>query len=240
MPTRARTASGCVGDVEAVDRRVPLGRRDERGQQPDRRGLARAVRARAGRGPRRGSTSRSMSRIAHSVPETPAEAGRADHDGIGRGHPAQSDRAWHNRLVTRPWNLPEVTGIGRLPMHSVDHHERVPLDGRWRFQLLRSPDDERRPRVGRGGRPEPLDDGGHLGPPALHERPDAVRGPPAGRSRSSTRPASTSASSRSRRLLGRTAGRAPRRCGRERPDRRRSTARRSASARTRTSPRNST
>ncbi len=26
-------------------------------------------------------------------------------------------------------------------MHSVEHHERVPLDGRWRFQLLRSPDD---------------------------------------------------------------------------------------------------
>jgi hypothetical protein len=44
-------------------------------------------------------------------------------------------------LVTRPWTLPEVTGIGRLPMHSVDHHERLPLDGRWRFQLLRSPED---------------------------------------------------------------------------------------------------
>jgi len=44
-------------------------------------------------------------------------------------------------LVTRPWTLPEVTGIGRLPMHAVDHHERLSLDGRWRFQLLRSPDD---------------------------------------------------------------------------------------------------
>ena len=44
-------------------------------------------------------------------------------------------------LVTHPWTLPEVTGIGRLPMHSVDHHERIPLDGRWRFQLLRSPAD---------------------------------------------------------------------------------------------------
>ena len=44
--------------------------------------------------------------------------------------------------VTRPWTLPEVTGIGRLPMHSVEHHERVPLDGPWRFQLLRSPDDD--------------------------------------------------------------------------------------------------
>jgi len=26
-------------------------------------------------------------------------------------------------------------------MHSVEHHDRRPLDGRWRFQLLRSPDD---------------------------------------------------------------------------------------------------
>ena len=34
-----------------------------------------------------------------------------------------------------------MTGIGRLPMHSVDHHERLSLDGRWRFQLLRSPED---------------------------------------------------------------------------------------------------
>ncbi|MFL5672515.1 MAG: glycoside hydrolase family 2 TIM barrel-domain containing protein [Chloroflexota bacterium] len=45
-------------------------------------------------------------------------------------------------LVTRPWTLPEVTGIGRLPMHSVVHQERRELDGRWRFQLLRSPNDQ--------------------------------------------------------------------------------------------------
>jgi beta-galactosidase len=44
--------------------------------------------------------------------------------------------------VTGPWNLPEVTGIGRLPMHSVAHRDSLPLDGRWRFQLLRSPDAE--------------------------------------------------------------------------------------------------
>ncbi|MFL5674472.1 MAG: sugar-binding domain-containing protein, partial [Chloroflexota bacterium] len=43
--------------------------------------------------------------------------------------------------MTHPWTSPEVTGIGRLPMHSVDHHERLELDGRWRFQLLRSPED---------------------------------------------------------------------------------------------------
>ncbi len=44
--------------------------------------------------------------------------------------------------MTRPWTHPELTGIGRLPMHSVGHAERLPLDGRWRFQLLSSPDDE--------------------------------------------------------------------------------------------------
>ena len=44
--------------------------------------------------------------------------------------------------MTGPWNLPEVTGIGRLPMHSVAHRDSLPLDGRWRFQLLRSPDAE--------------------------------------------------------------------------------------------------
>jgi beta-galactosidase len=54
----------------------------------------------------------------------------------------------HNRPVTRPWNLPEVTGIGRLPMHSVDHMDRLPLDGRWRFQLLRNPDEAAGPHWG--------------------------------------------------------------------------------------------
>ncbi len=44
--------------------------------------------------------------------------------------------------MQRPWTLPELTGTGRLPMHSVPHPDRLSLDGRWRFQLLRSPDDE--------------------------------------------------------------------------------------------------
>ncbi|HEV8402152.1 MAG TPA: glycoside hydrolase family 2 TIM barrel-domain containing protein, partial [Candidatus Limnocylindrales bacterium] len=45
-------------------------------------------------------------------------------------------------MTTRPWTLPEVTGLGRLPMHSIPHPDRLALDGRWRFQLLASPDDE--------------------------------------------------------------------------------------------------
>jgi hypothetical protein len=38
------------------------------------------------------------------------------------------------------WETPELTGIGRVPMHSVSHPDRVDLDGRWRFQLLPAPD----------------------------------------------------------------------------------------------------
>lgn len=40
----------------------------------------------------------------------------------------------------RPWTDPELTGLGRLPMHSVPHLDRLELDGRWRFQLLPRPD----------------------------------------------------------------------------------------------------
>jgi len=38
-----------------------------------------------------------------------------------------------------PWEAPELTSVGRLPMHSVPHDNRVVLDGRWRFQLLPRP-----------------------------------------------------------------------------------------------------
>jgi beta-galactosidase len=41
--------------------------------------------------------------------------------------------------VTHPWMTPELTSLGRLPMHSLTHPDRFSLDGRWRFQLLRSP-----------------------------------------------------------------------------------------------------
>jgi beta-galactosidase len=39
-----------------------------------------------------------------------------------------------------PWGSPELTGVGRVPMHSVPHGDRVTLDGRWRFQLLPAPE----------------------------------------------------------------------------------------------------
>ncbi|MEW2401308.1 glycoside hydrolase family 2 TIM barrel-domain containing protein [Streptomyces sp. NPDC046862] len=43
----------------------------------------------------------------------------------------------------RPWESPEVTSWGRMPMCAVDRREgAVALDGRWRFQLLPSPDAE--------------------------------------------------------------------------------------------------
>jgi len=44
-----------------------------------------------------------------------------------------------------PWESPELTGVGRVPMHSVPHADRVALDGRWRFQLLPAPDVEPAP-----------------------------------------------------------------------------------------------
>jgi beta-galactosidase len=39
-----------------------------------------------------------------------------------------------------PWIAPELVQLGRLPMHSLDHSDRLELDGRWRFQLLPRPD----------------------------------------------------------------------------------------------------
>jgi beta-galactosidase len=42
----------------------------------------------------------------------------------------------------RPWVAPELTALGRLPMHGVRHDDRLELDGPWRFQLLPRADDE--------------------------------------------------------------------------------------------------
>ena len=41
-----------------------------------------------------------------------------------------------------PWTDPELTSLHRLPMHAVPHPDRLPLDGRWRFQLLDRADGE--------------------------------------------------------------------------------------------------
>ncbi|MGW7255549.1 glycoside hydrolase family 2 TIM barrel-domain containing protein [Streptomyces sp. NPDC054834] len=44
-------------------------------------------------------------------------------------------------IALRPWEAPEVTSWGRLPMHAVDRRAgAVSLDGDWRFQLLPAPD----------------------------------------------------------------------------------------------------
>ncbi|QNP69149.1 DUF4981 domain-containing protein [Streptomyces roseirectus] len=44
-------------------------------------------------------------------------------------------------LQLRPWESPEVTSWGRMPMSAVDRRAHaVPLDGEWRFQLLPTPD----------------------------------------------------------------------------------------------------
>jgi len=45
-------------------------------------------------------------------------------------------------MTDKPWIAPELTSANRLPMHSVPHLDRIPMDGRWRFQLLHSPEEE--------------------------------------------------------------------------------------------------
>jgi beta-galactosidase len=52
------------------------------------------------------------------------------------------------RVGVAPWEAPELTGVGRVPMHSVPHGNRAEMDGRWRFQLLPSPDAEPSPTWG--------------------------------------------------------------------------------------------
>ncbi|MEV6174523.1 glycoside hydrolase family 2 TIM barrel-domain containing protein [Streptomyces sp. NPDC051954] len=44
-------------------------------------------------------------------------------------------------LALRPWEAPEVTSWGRIPMNAVDRRTgALSLDGDWRFQLLPTPD----------------------------------------------------------------------------------------------------
>src|SRR5829696_4605038 len=139
MPTLDRTSSGrSVTSSPSTQARPSVG-------------SIKAVRTRtvvvlpAPFGPRRPSTSpratsRSTPRIAQSVPKRrprPVARSITSSDVVTRT--SLTERATIV-LVTRPWNHPELTGIGRLPMHSVGHAERLPLDGRWRFQLLHSPD----------------------------------------------------------------------------------------------------
>jgi beta-galactosidase len=45
-------------------------------------------------------------------------------------------------MTAKPWIAPELTSENRLPMHSVPHADRIVLDGRWRFQLLHTPEEE--------------------------------------------------------------------------------------------------
>jgi beta-galactosidase len=44
-------------------------------------------------------------------------------------------------MTVRWWAAPEITSLNRLAMHSVPHLDRLPLDGRWRFQLLHDPEE---------------------------------------------------------------------------------------------------
>ena len=139
-----------------------------------------------------------------------------------------------------PWTTPEITAIGRLPMHSVPHGDRLDLDGRWRFQLLPRPDGGPVAHLGRDRRSPAAGRCRGAGTSPLHERPDAVPGTCPRRCRPRTRPA---VYEREVEVPGRWAGpadRAPRRGGGERPHRPRQRPRGRDRARTRISPPSST
>ncbi|HTC71229.1 MAG TPA: glycoside hydrolase family 2 TIM barrel-domain containing protein [Acidothermaceae bacterium] len=38
-----------------------------------------------------------------------------------------------------PWSDPEITSVGREPSHSINHEDRLSLDGQWQFELLQHP-----------------------------------------------------------------------------------------------------
>jgi beta-galactosidase len=47
-------------------------------------------------------------------------------------------------MLPNYWMSPETNSINRLPMLNIEHFETISLDGTWRFQLLRSPNDQSR------------------------------------------------------------------------------------------------
>ena len=47
-------------------------------------------------------------------------------------------------MLPNYWMSPETNSINRLPMLNIEHSETLSLDGTWRFQLLRSPNDQSR------------------------------------------------------------------------------------------------
>ncbi|MEU1195314.1 glycoside hydrolase family 2 TIM barrel-domain containing protein [Streptomyces sp. NPDC005813] len=57
------------------------------------------------------------------------------------GPTADGAHALDPLIALRPWEAPEVTSWGRLPMNAVDRRAgALSLDGDWRFQLLPAPD----------------------------------------------------------------------------------------------------
>jgi len=47
-------------------------------------------------------------------------------------------------MLPNYWMSPETNSINRLAMLNIEHFETISLDGTWRFQLLRSPNDQSR------------------------------------------------------------------------------------------------
>ena len=147
--------------------------------------------------PRR--TSRSIPRTAQRSPNRRPRPVARSITGSGVGHRSQSDRACHNRA--RDPTVEPPRGDGDRPPAHAQRRPPGPAPARRPLALPAPPIARRRARRRTGPRrdvPSLWTMAGHLGPAALHERPDAVRRAAARRSPSSTRRASTSASSRSR------------------------------------------
>ena len=240
MPTRARTSSGCsVGRRSPSTAGASLGRLDQRGQQPDGRGLARAV------GSEQAEDLAARHLEVHpadrpELAEPAAQAGRAEHHGVGHGHAAQSDGACHNRSCDRTVEPPRADGD-----RPTAHAQRRPRGPARRSTAAGASSSCRRPtrrRPPTGARRTSRASG-------RWPAPGTCRTTPTSRCRSRACRPTIPEAQPDRRLrarlrgpggLGRPADRAPRRRRRERPDRRASTATRSGSARTRTSPPSST
>jgi beta-galactosidase len=69
--------------------------------------------------------------VSSAPPDSPATSRESD---VGSAQPTDL------RALGRFWEAPELTALNRLPMHSVPHGDVLPLDGTWRFQLLRHAD----------------------------------------------------------------------------------------------------
>jgi len=82
-----------------------------------------------------------LSAVCHGEDAAGGQRPRGDGPAGSCGAGPAAGRRCDNPAVIPAWAAPDLTGYRRLPMHSLEHPDRLVLDGRWRFQLLRAPGD---------------------------------------------------------------------------------------------------